>query len=90
MRKVRLLSLFAGIVPLAVLGADFDGSKPLICAQASAQQCVAHEGCKSVSPDESGIPTFLKINFRKKEITNPDTGDGTEIATFTKIDIASL
>jgi len=89
MRTATLLAWLLGISPLAAVGADFDGSKPLICAQTSAQECYGGEGCKSVSAEDTGVPQFLKVDVRKREITDPDSGDVTEINTVTEIDIAN-
>jgi len=88
MRTATLLSLLIGISPLAAVGADFDGSKPLICAQTSAQECYSGERCRSVSAEDTGIPQFLRVDVRKREITDPNSGEASEIVTVTEIDIA--
>ena len=88
MRTATLLAWLLGISPLAAIGADFDGSKPLICAQISVQECSGGEGCQAMTAKEAGVPQFLKVDVRKREITDPDSGRTTEIVTVTEIDIA--
>ena len=88
MRTAALLSLIIGLSPLAAIGADFDGSKPLICAQSSAQECYGGEGCSAVTAEDTGIPRFLKVDVRKREITDPNSDEVSEIVTVTEIDIA--
>ena len=53
------------------LAADFDGSKPLICATMEAHDCNAGETCKRGLPGSVGAPIFLRIDFAKKEIAGP-------------------
>lgn len=50
------------------LAADFDGSKPLICAPVEAMDCVAGEACKKGTPDDIGAPAFIRLDVTKKEI----------------------
>ena len=55
----------------AVFGADFDGSKPLICATVDAHACDPGEVCLRGLPDSIGIPEFMRIDFAKKTIAGP-------------------
>jgi hypothetical protein len=57
----------AGTAPTAV-AADFDGSKPLICATVEAYECVPEESCESGTPTHHGLPTFLRVNVKAKTI----------------------
>lgn len=49
-------------------GADFDGSKALICATVDAHACDAGEVCLRDLPDIIGVPQFLRIDFANKTI----------------------
>jgi len=51
--------------------ADFDGSKPLICATMEAQDCAAGETCSRELPDSLGLPQFMRIDFAKQVIAGP-------------------
>jgi len=65
-----LLAAFC-LAPGAVVAADFDGSKPLICATMEAHDCDAGETCTRVLPDNLGVPQFLRIDFAKQAIVGP-------------------
>jgi hypothetical protein len=52
----------------AVSAADFDGSKPLICAPVQAMDCTSDEGCTKGTPEEIGAPAFLRIDVSKKTV----------------------
>ena len=68
----KILS-FAGLclVWTAAGAADFDGSKPLICATVEAHDCDAGETCLRALPDSLGLPQFLRIDFAKQVIVGP-------------------
>jgi hypothetical protein len=51
--------------------ADFDGSKPLICAPVEAMDCVAGERCTRGTPDDIGAPAFVRVDISKKIVTGP-------------------
>jgi hypothetical protein len=76
MTKLRRTALAAASAALlcsttAVFGADFDGSKPLICATVDAHACDPGEVCLRGLPDSIGIPEFMRIDFAKKTIAGP-------------------
>jgi len=55
----------------AAVAADFDGSVPLSCTAAKANDCLPTEGvCKVVKPESSTAPVF-SIDFAKKEVRSP-------------------
>ena len=55
----------------AVFGADFDGSKQLICATVDAHACDPGEACLRGLPDDLGVPRFMRIDFAAKTIAGP-------------------
>lgn len=55
--------------PVAVGAADFDGSKPLICAVINISECTADEGCQKTTVEKVGMPQFLKFDPVKKIVT---------------------
>jgi hypothetical protein len=72
MSKTLPAMVLAAVVcsaPAWVQGADFDGSKPLLCATIDAHFCDIGEVCYRTLPEILGAPQFLRINFAKKTIT---------------------
>lgn len=47
---------------------DFDGSRPLVLALFSVQECSPNQGCQAVDVEEAGLPRFLRIDFAGKVI----------------------
>ncbi|WP_228976744.1 hypothetical protein [Paraburkholderia gardini] len=66
-----LLTILLGLVASDVPAADFDGSKPLLCATMEAHSCDPGLTCKRSLPADIGAPRFLSVNFEKKVITGP-------------------
>lgn len=58
--------------------ADFDGSKPLLCAPAEAQHCMSGWGCEAVTVEELNLPRFVRIDFRGKRLYGTVPGGGVE------------
>ena len=52
-------------------GADFDGTKLLICANMEAADCNAGQTCAKGRPDDFGAPAFIRIDFANKTIVGP-------------------
>jgi len=73
MEKRMRLSLAALIWSLGspAFAADFDGSKPLICAPVEAMECYSGEKCEAGIPDDVGAPAFMRIDFARKVIVGP-------------------
>jgi hypothetical protein len=65
---VGLLVVLGGCV--AAGAADFDGSHQLLCAPTDVAQCDAAARCERVSPSEVDLPSFLRVDFKKKAIRN--------------------
>jgi hypothetical protein len=69
---MKLSSIFVaatlvGVAPVAA-AADFDGSKPLICAPVEAYECLPDGECTAGTPREVGAPAFLRIDMKAKTI----------------------
>ena len=52
-------------------GADFDGSRALICATVDADTCDPGKECLRNLPDDIGMPKFMRIDFAAKTIAGP-------------------
>jgi hypothetical protein len=74
MKKIRNLVL-SGLTLLATsaLAADFDGSKPLLCATQSALDCARGDDCAAGLPEEVGAPSFMRIDLAKRSVIGPQT-----------------
>ncbi len=70
-RNIVLLSV--SLLALPALAADFDGSKPLLCATQAALDCARGDDCAAGLPEEIGAPTFMRIDLAKKAVIGPHT-----------------
>lgn len=52
-------------------GADFDGSKLLICANMEASECGMGQTCVRGQATEFGAPAFIRIDLANKTIVGP-------------------
>lgn len=69
--RATALATLVCATPAWVLAADFDGSKPLLCATVDAHFCDIGEVCYRTLPAILGAPQFMKINFAKKTVSGP-------------------
>jgi hypothetical protein len=65
--RAALAALALSAAPAAA--ADFDGSKPLLCASVEAIECTQFEKCQQAAFEILNVPTFIRIDFKKKEVT---------------------
>jgi hypothetical protein len=74
MKNVRNLVLLSfSLFAVPALAADFDGSKPLLCATQSALDCSRGDDCAAGLPEDVGAPTFMRIDLAKKAVIGPKT-----------------
>lgn len=52
-------------------GAEYDGSRLLICANTEASDCGAGQACARGQAGAFGAPTFFRIDFANKTIVGP-------------------
>ena len=65
-----ICAIFWGVTAQA---SSFDGSKQLLCASATAFECLRIKGCTQVSPEEIAAPTFMRFDFSKKTVSSIGT-----------------
>ena len=53
-------------VALPALSADFDGSKPLICAAIETNDCALGTDCQKGLAENLNMPQFIRLDFTKK------------------------
>jgi len=89
-KKTKLLCASLLLAPLGLAAAaDFDGSKPMLCASMNVQECVPGVGCEAVTPESINAPEFFRINAKKKTVTGvmPDeTRPANKIVSATMFD----
>ena len=66
-----LVCLVASLPPGAAIGADFDGSRPLICAPSEAVDYRPGEEIVKERPSDIGAPSFLRVDIANKTIAGP-------------------
>lgn len=71
MKTLLWIAWAAGGFAAAAAGADFDGSKPLLCATVEAADCVPGMPCHHGHPADLGAPTFMRIDFSGKVVVGP-------------------
>jgi hypothetical protein len=49
-------------------GADFDGSRNLVCAPSDVVECDTAARCERESPAEIDLPNFVHVQFAKKRL----------------------
>jgi hypothetical protein len=52
----------------SLFAADFDGSKPMLCASLQVLECVDGRDCDMVSADEVDAPQFISVDLKHKEL----------------------
>jgi hypothetical protein len=58
----------AVLLPWNAAAADFDGSKPLICALMGNFECDP-DGCERVTSEGINLPQFIRLDFEGKKIS---------------------
>ncbi len=65
--RAVLFTCLAGLSSV-VMAAAFDGSKSLICATRSVNECVLGKHCTHVAPGDINLPDFFNVNVKGKVI----------------------
>ncbi len=62
--------LFDTTTPRSARGADFDGSRNLLCAPKDVVECDGTARCERVSSEEIELPNFIHVQFGKKRLVS--------------------
>lgn len=74
MKSIRnLVCIGFSLFAVPALAADFDGSKPLLCATQAALDCSRGDDCATGLPEEIGAPAFMRLDLAKKSVIGPHT-----------------
>jgi hypothetical protein len=65
---IARLCLGCAAIAGSAWAADFDGSRPLICASTQVIECEAGASCRQVSAESIDAPQFFRIDFKAKTI----------------------
>ena len=52
--------------------ANFDGSKPFLCASIDIASCAPGEDCSRETATSANVPQFFMVDLQKKTVTNAD------------------
>ena len=71
MKGITGLVWIAGLIMLnsITMAGDFDGSKPLVCANQQVNECVRGTRCKMVAPMSINLPNLFNVDVENKVIT---------------------
>lgn len=81
------LSLALVLAPASAMAGEIDGKTPAICAVIETVECTADRKCQHGLAGHVNMPTFLRIDFKKKKIEATPTGEKTivsEVKAFDK------
>ena len=70
MNELTKICSFIGlmITSASLFAADFDGSKPMLCASLEVLECVDERNCETVAADDVDAPQFIAVDLKHKEL----------------------
>ncbi len=68
------LALCVSVLAVPVGAADFDGSKPLLCASMDLKECDAGAECREVTAESISAPKFFRLDFKEKKLSGIQQG----------------
>ncbi len=74
----QVLVLVASCFGATAIAADFDGSETLLCSFGQIVECDLGSECRSVTNESIDAPDFVKLDFRRKQITAISAGAESE------------
>lgn len=78
-----LVSLVVFAIPVASVANEIDGKKEALCATIETVECTVDRQCQHGVAGHVNMPTFFRIDFKKKKINATPTG-GKEIVSEVK------
>ncbi len=70
----QILVLVASCFGVSAIAADFDGSETLLCSFGQIVECDLGSECRSVTNESIDAPDFVKLDFKRKQITAISAG----------------
>jgi hypothetical protein len=70
MNEMTKICFFMGlmIASAPLLAADFDGSKPMLCASLDVLECVDGRSCDMVAAEDVDAPQFISIDLKNDKL----------------------
>jgi hypothetical protein len=85
MKMLRVtVAILAVSSSVPAVGANFDGSKILICAPVEAMDCGAGQACTRGLPESIGAPGFMRVDVAKKIVSGPNEDSPIQIIDTTE------
>jgi hypothetical protein len=85
--KVLISAVFVlAAAPLVARGADFDGSKPLICSINAVTECTPADGCQKTTIENVNMPPFLKVDVQQKTVAPANPIEGRKPTSIERIE----
>ena len=71
MKRTKIIGAAFLCTTAGLVGAaEFDGSQPLLCSSVTVNECLPDADCERVSAISVNAPNFLRIDVKKKTISN--------------------
>jgi hypothetical protein len=79
MRIVTTVSAFLAAISWSVASeaADFDGTKPFVCALLELSSCAVGSDCQRETPESADIPRFVFVDVKQSTISGTRPGGNT-------------
>ncbi len=74
------------VAPVRLAAQTFDGSAPLLCATMYTMECEPGIGCQRGLSEDVNIPTFLRLDFEKKQISGTDAGGNDRVTSIKNLE----
>ena len=70
MNQMTKICFFTGlmIASAPLLAADFDGSKPILCASLDVLECVDGRDCEMVAAEDVDAPQFITVDLKHDKL----------------------
>ncbi len=86
---MKTLASLAAILLICLSGpgwaADFDGSRPLLCAPFDIAECMVGPQCTPVTLEDANVPNFIKVDFKGKTLSGRRPSGGNETTAIQNI-----
>ena len=72
---IQTVLLAAGLLYTSlIMATNFDGSKMLVCANQTVNECLPSQPCRMVAPENVNLPNFFYVDTGNKVLTGKHDG----------------
>lgn len=87
MNKLIVLALLLALTaPAAAWANEIDGSKPALCAVIETAECTADRQCQHGLAGHVQMPTFFRVDFKKKKVDAKPLEGGEIVSAIKSLD----